>query len=368
VTDVLGPGDPVPPFRARTRGNPAYAFDSVAGRHVAVTLIGRLAVPGVAAMVRALREDDGLFDDERASHFVVTADPADLDTLPDRYPGVRTLADDGFAAADAFGCRTGDDLRLATFLLDPGLRVVAVLPVEDADRHAADVHAAMRALLGAAPADGLAPVLVVPHLLEPALCRRFIDYCESQGAEDSGYMKTDPATGRTVLVVDHHHKRRSDCLIEDEELRAALRHRVMRRLVPAIQRAFQFRVSRMERYLIGRYDSATGGHFRPHKDNTTRGTAHRRFAVSINLDADAHEGGDLRFPEFGRRTYRPPTGGAVVFSCSLLHEATPVTAGVRHCILPFLYDEAAAQVRLENARYLDDPALRDQVIASVTAR
>lgn len=365
---MLTPGDPIPAFRARSAGNPSYAFDSVAGRHVAVTLIGRLSVPGVAAMLAALRADDGLFDDERACHFAITAEPGDLAAMPDRYPGMRTLVDPEASAADAFGCRDGDTLHLATFLLDPGLRVAAVLPIDNPATHAARVHAAMRDLLASPDSEAWAPVLLVPGVLEPALCRRFIDYCERRGAEDSGYMKTDPATGRTVLVVDHQHKRRSDCLIEDEDLQRALQVRVMRRLVPAIERAFQFRVSRMERYLIGRYDADGGGHFRPHKDNTTRGTAHRRFAVSINLDAGAHEGGDLRFPEFGRRTYRPPTGGAVVFSCSLLHEATPVTKGVRHCILPFLYDEAAAKVRLDNARYLDDPALRDQVIASVTGR
>lgn len=37
---------------------------------------------------------------------------------------------------------------------------------------------------------------------------------------------------------------------------------------------------------------------------------------------------------------------AVVFSCSLLHEATPVTQGLRYCYLPFLYDDAAARVGL----------------------
>ena len=39
------------------------------------------------------------------------------------------------------------------------------------------------------------------------------------------------------------------------------------------------------------------------------------------------------------RTYRPPTGGAVVFCCSLQHEATPVTRGRRYAFLPFLYGE-----------------------------
>ena len=140
----------------------------------------------------------------------------------------------------------------------------------------------------------------------------------------------------------------------------------MRRLVPQIKRAFQFDATRMERYLISAYDADTGGYFRPHRDNTTLGTAHRRFAVSINLNAEDFEGGDLRFPEFGQRTYRPPTGGAVVFSCSLLHEATPVTNGTRYCILPFLYDDAAAQIRLANAQHLADEGLREQVVRSVT--
>jgi predicted 2-oxoglutarate/Fe(II)-dependent dioxygenase YbiX len=62
--------------------------------------------------------------------------------------------------------------------------------------------------------------------------------------------------------------------------------------------------------------------------------------VTINLNND-YAGGDLRFPEFGPRRYRGPVGGAVVFSCALLHEVTPVTRGVRYAKLPFLYDSAA---------------------------
>ena len=59
--------------------------------------------------------------------------------------------------------------------------------------------------------------------------------------------------------------------------------------------------------------AADGAVFHPHRDSTTQGTAHRRFACSINLNAGDFDGGDLRFPEYGMRTYRPPTGGAVVF-------------------------------------------------------
>ena len=80
----------------------------------------------------------------------------------------------------------------------------------------------------------------------------------------------------------------------------------------------------------------------------TAGTAHRKFAVSLNLNAEDYEGGDLRFPEFGQRTYRPPTGGATVFCCSLLHEARPVTKGARYVFVPFLYDDEGAKLREAN--------------------
>jgi hypothetical protein len=82
-------------------------------------------------------------------------------------------------------------------------------------------------------------------------------------------------------------------------------------LVP-IERSFQFKASLIERYLVARYDEGAG-HLRPHRDNTTSATSHRRFALTLNLNADEYEGGDLRFPEVGMRTYRASTGGAIVF-------------------------------------------------------
>jgi hypothetical protein len=245
--------------------------------------------------------------------------------------------------------------------------VAQVLPIRDLARHHAEIAAALADCEAPdANLNGWAPVLEVPNVLEPDFCRALLAYSDSRGMADSGYMKTDPATGQTIMTVDHGHKSRSDCAIDDEGLCAALRARVQRRLVPQIARAFQFTATRMERYLIARYEAEREGHFNPHKDKTTMGTAHRRFAVSIGLNAEDYEGGDLRFPEFGMRTYRPSTGGAIVFSCSLLHQALPVTRGQRYAVLPFLYDEAAAKVRLANAEHLADEELRKSVIASVS--
>jgi predicted 2-oxoglutarate/Fe(II)-dependent dioxygenase YbiX len=167
--------------------------------------------------------------------------------------------------------------------------------------------------------------------------------------------------GRTTLRTDHAVKRRLDFPIEDPAVRAAVRERLERRLFPAIQRAFQFTATRLERYLVSCYDAATGGHFQAHRDDTARGTAHRRFAVTLNLNHGAYEGGELRFPEFGSRTYAAPTGGAIVFSCALMHEATVVRAGRRYAFLPFLYDEAAHAQWLANRAHLD-PAVRRRLV------
>ena len=117
------------------------------------------------------------------------------------------------------------------------------------------------------------------------------------------------------------------------EVRELVRSHIVRRVVPEIERYFQFPATRMDRYVIACYDSAVGGHFHRHRDNVNAGARHRRFALSINLNS-GFEGGDLVFPEFGRRTYRPPEGGALLFSCGALHQVTPVTAGRRYAFSP----------------------------------
>ena len=201
-----------------------------------------------------------------------------------------------------------------------------------------------------------APVLVVPGVLPPNMCRHLIELYERKGGTESGFMREE--NGLTVAKVDHSHKRRADCHFDDQNLIGALKGMMVRGLLPMIQRAFQFNANRVERWMVACYDGREGGHFRAHRDNTTKGTAHRKFACTINLNAESYGGGDLCFPEFGRRTYRAPTGGAVVFSCSLLHEAQPVTRGRRYALLPFLYDDAGARIREQNLAYVG-PELQD---------
>jgi len=90
--------------------------------------------------------------------------------------------------------------------------------------------------------------------------------------------------GRTVGVLDDFKKRR-DATITDQGLIDEIVMRIRRRLVPDIEKAFQFTATRIERYIVACYDAEDGGYFKAHRDNTTAGAAHRKFAVSINLNA-----------------------------------------------------------------------------------
>ena len=151
-------------------------------------------------------------------------------------------------------------------------------------------------------------------------------------------------------VHDRRHKARRDHFLQEGDLQTRVMYAVYHRVRPEVHKAFHFDVTRAEDYRIACYDAARGGYFRPHRDNTTPGTAHRVWAMTVNLNTGEYEGGCLRFPEYGRHLYRPGTGEAVVFSCSLLHEATDVTAGRRFALLSFLYGEREARLREEAAR------------------
>jgi predicted 2-oxoglutarate/Fe(II)-dependent dioxygenase YbiX len=182
-------------------------------------------------------------------------------------------------------------------------------------------------------------------VFEPGFCERLIATYDAAGGQDSGFMRD--VDGRTQLINDHTHKRRKDHTLTDPLLIEATRALFIRRVVPEIAKVHQFAASRMERYLVSCYAAEDAAHFAPHRDNTTVGTAHRRFAVSVNLNAD-YDGGEISFPEYGPRSFKAPIGGAVVFSCSLLHTVSRVTRGKRYAFLPFLYDEAAAKIREAN--------------------
>lgn len=338
-------GDLAPSFFAPNPSNPRYNFSSVAGRFVAMAFLPEEAGPETAAALEAVQQARALFDDSRLCFFGIQRNAKAYAACQDDLPGVRWLHDVTGEVAKLYEIKAP-----MWVVLDPSLRVVLTAPLAAAPALMKHL-AALPHVNDHAGVPIHAPVLVAPRVFEPEFCRKLVQLYETVGGEPSGFMRE--VDGKTVVAMDPRHKKRSDVTIDDVELRNAARARINRRLTPLIKQAFQFEPTRMERYIVCCYDGESGGYFRPHRDNTTKGTAHRKFAVSINL-SDDHVGGDLRFPEFGDRTYRPPLGGAVVFSCSLLHEATAVTAGRRYAFLPFLYDEDGARIREANNEFLGD--------------
>jgi predicted 2-oxoglutarate/Fe(II)-dependent dioxygenase YbiX/peroxiredoxin len=350
-----GVREQAPAFSAPAlNGNPRYGFDSAAGRPILMLFMGSGAWPPNAAALALIARHRALFDDVNASFFGVTIDPQDAaeSRIAQHIPGIRWFLDYDTAISSAYGAARQIEGRSGYYahwlLLDSLMRVVARAPIADGEK----IFAILAAMVARGPEQSSAPVLAVPRIFEPELCRQLIEYYERKGGGESGFMQQDGT--KTVGRFDHSFKRRLDCPIDDEALRDALHDRLYRRLVPQIRKAFQFQATRIERWVVACYDSDSGGFFRPHRDDTTAATAHRAFACSINLNAEAYEGGDLRFPEFGPRTYRPATGGAVIFSCSLLHEATPVTNGRRYAFLPFFYDEVRARLRERNRIHLEE--------------
>lgn len=335
---ALIPGDPLPTLIVPGVKNPRYALDTAAGRYL---LLAFVSPERAGAAMALMAERRAAFDDVHACGFVVVVgeDP-ERENRRDQVPGLRFLFDTDAVVAATFDATGGERWVLA----DPALHVLA--------NGGADRAAYMVERLPALPAPPVhggfasaAPVLVTPRIFEPPFCGALIAAYRRQGGTASGIMRQ--IGDKTHLVMNDAFKRREDVLVADEALRTAIVERLTRRLVPQIQKVFNFSATRLERYLIACYSAETGGFFRPHRDNTTVATRHRRFAVSINLNDD-YDGGDLRFPEYGPQTYRPPSGGACVFSCSILHEATPVTRGERFAFLPFMHDEAAEVIRVQN--------------------
>lgn len=332
-------GEPAPWFTAPTPSNPQFVFDTAAGRYVLMLFLPAGDAAAASAALQALAAHRARFDDEQFSAFIVVRDPATAASAHDMQ-GLRWFLDLDGAVSRLYGALGADGEEWPMWLLlDPTLRTIGRVQIGAGQR----IFDHMSRLSAPAQHAGVplhAPVLIAPRIFEPELCERLIALHEADGGRFTGVMRD--AGERTVAVMDELKKRR-DVLVEDEDLQALLRERLQRRLFPLIQRAFSFGVSHIERYVVSCYDAADGAVFHAHRDSTTKGTAHRKFACSINLNA-GFEGGDLRFAEYGARTYRPPPGGAVVFSCALLHEATRVTAGRRYAFLPFFYDEAGAQV------------------------
>lgn len=344
-------GDLLPDFQLQDQAMRISVLSTQAlGHPIVLLLTPDPAAPAAAKLLRSFAEAwEGLA--EELHLFCITAVPPEVNAK------AHSLANLPFALlSDPQGQVAGGLGHLWRRQADPFALPQCLLLIADANRRirlidpaATDPLAQVRAYLAAQPQQQvrlfqgpLAPAIYVPDVLELDLCTRLIALHETDNAP-SGVLRDVAGGGRNVT--DGQVKNRRDHYLKDPELTATVKLRFLRRLLPEIAKATFYRVTAFEEFKVVRYDAESGGFFKPHRDNNTLSGAHRRFAVTLNLNAEDYEGGELTFPEYGPDLFKPASGDAVAFSCSLLHEARPVTEGRRYVLLAFLYGEDAKQVR-----------------------
>ncbi|MDE0780143.1 MAG: 2OG-Fe(II) oxygenase [Alphaproteobacteria bacterium] len=339
---LLERGDSAPNFFLTDQRDTIISLlDKARGGPLFVLFFPTQKDPGALAEYQAMCAAAPAMLGTGAHLFAICADPVQLvqKLAANDNPGFFVLSDADKKVATRFGARG----KLLGFVFGPDRRVHKVLRPGDttiAQRAAEEI-----ASLGEVtpfPASLHPPILVLPQVFSPDFCRWLIEEFETRGNEPSGTLRV--SEGKMVHDTSGQIKQRRDHHVVDKDLLEAIGSRIERRVLPEMQRAFHCPIRFVEEFKIVRYDADPGGFFRPHRDNTTMGTAHRRFAMTLNLNTEDHEGGELRFPEYGHASYRPATGAAAIFSCNLLHEATDVTKGSRYVLLSFMYDETGRQV------------------------
>lgn len=292
----------------------------------------------------------------RSEHFEVAGTRA---VIVGVGPGAKRLSRPGAppvwldadgAVARAFGAE-GE----RAILLDRNLRVVDVAVglsqgvigrMVDGGRALRDTHDRAPRTIAPHP-----PVLVVPDAIDDDLRMALID---AWRAGDHFQGRTGSGQGSKVRL---NRKVRTDVQV-DKALRARIDAALVGRLAPEIEKVFGFRPTRRETYKVGCYPADGGGFFGQHRDNFEPALAHRRVAMTLNLNAD-FEGGRLVFPEYGPDGYAPTPGTAVVFPCALMHRVDPVTAGLRFTLVSFFHDEAGARLRRQMRRTAGLPPPKD---------
>lgn len=321
-------GERGPDFVARRGdGQPTRFYGYAGGSPTVVVFSG-----GGGPAARVLRDDIVAALDHDARVYVIATSPEIGDDATFHDP-------EGMVHA-AYGVSADDDP--AVVVLGPNVRVAAADVHRDPDTTVSWVVSAVAETTITGEGSTIrrhAPVLLVPDALDRALCRRLIDLWASSDTAETGVEAT--ADGARGEATDRTRKRRRDHTVTDPELLRTLSSHIGRRVMPELRKAFAYEAKRFEGFKIGCYRAEDRGFFTPHRDNISPTTAHRRFALTLNLNDD-YDGGELRFPEYGPDRYRPAVGEALVFSGAHLHEVLPVSRGWRFVLLSFLFGDLPA--------------------------
>jgi peroxiredoxin len=343
----LQPGDPLPRGNFRSeQGKPfGLGLDDVAGTPLVLLLCPSEALPKLAETLSGLEKLHDELKGLGARVFVITSATTEenvaikrrcessFEFLSDSEGLLIQTApdwDDGSTQETSMTAlvvrSNGHVMRMFEQLSDPG-PVVQAIHEEHKRRQPAAIATHP-------------PVLIVPDVLSRKDCQRLITTFAMEGNVWVEYGKQAGVQfDYKMRVPEYGREDRVDHVIMNQETRSFLATRLRARLLPEIDKAFRRRVTPVEDFRILSYQGSRKGWPHGHRDNTLPSVAHRRFAMSINLNSDEFKGGGLQFPEYGEQRYRPETGTAIVFSCSVLHEALEVEEGCRYVLVGFFGDE-----------------------------
>lgn len=301
---LLLPGDRIPEFilpDAQTRLHNFY--DLVKGRPAILVLAANTARQEQWDELKGYADIAPALESAGVDLFVVTNDGVESMSMVQKIiPEATWLAD--IKGVVNLAIRSGGKLEksgLLSFFLDPDQRLVAQKGPEAG--HAAWALAVLRGLAGEAPLSlsAVAPVLILPRVLDEAACRRLL---AQEVPSDTPAPIADPAEAE------------------------ALSRLLLRRVGPEVDRVFSFDDFRFEALALRREQAGSGALDR-RRDNSDPETTGRSFALLLDLDAGAYRGGGFRFPEYGPHLYRPATGAVLVHAGGILREMLPIEDGRR---------------------------------------
>ena len=325
--------------------------DDQAGKLHVLVFIADPAKPNSKAALDAFAQKrDALADVGAEVRVVLTAAAAGDhaktgETLP--FPLAIDKTGQGFAAAGlavTYGRLLAD--QAAVLAVGPNLHVLATVPA-NAKGNPVDAVLDRAKPMAKRRSSGVMtashpPVLMVPDVFGPEECRKLMEIYRTTGQEfvEPGHNKLQGRTTDVKMrIPDYGRNDRIDHWVCSQETNTYIDQRLVPRLMPEIAKAFNYKVTRHERYRIACYEGERQASEHGHRDNTAPIVAHRRFAVTINLNSDDYEGAELKFPEFGDMVYKPASGTAIVCSCSILHEVMAMQSGARFALLAFLFGE-----------------------------
>lgn len=309
---LLWSGDRVPDFvLPNPQGELRYFYQIVTGAPTVLVLAANTAqqdqwdeIKGFATAAPALR-------DAGAELVIVSNDGIEsLAMVAKIIPEYATwLAD--IKGVVNMGLRVGARFPftgVVSFLLDGNQRAFAIRGLEAGQAEWAVAMLKARSIEPARILSAAAPVLLLPGVLDAEDCAHLLEQIKS----------ADSAAGSAPIADPHLAERIGKLLL--------------RRIGPEVEKAFGFDDFAFKSTVLRWNNAGTAAPLDRRREIDDPAVQGRSFFLLLDLAGEAYEDGDILFPEYGPHSYRPGTGGAVVFSGTMLRELRPVGAG-RRCML-----------------------------------